>query len=30
MDFIDALDEINPNDLIFLDESGANLGMTSE
>lgn len=30
MDFIDAVDEINPNDLIFLDESGANLGMTSD
>ena len=30
MDYIDSVNEIDPNNLIFLDESGANLGMTSE
>jgi transposase len=29
-DYIDAVEEIDPNDLIFLDESGSNLGMTSD
>lgn len=27
---MDAVSEINPDDLVFLDESGANLGMTSD
>ncbi len=27
---MDSVSEIDPNDLIFLDESGANLGMTSD
>ena len=30
MDYIDTVSEIDPNDLVFLDESGANLGMTSD
>jgi transposase len=29
MDYMDAVNEIDPEKLIFLDESGANLGMTS-
>jgi len=30
MDFIDAVEEIDPNNLIFIDESGSHLGMTSD
>ena len=30
IDYMDAVSEIDPNDLIFLDESGAHLGMTSD
>lgn len=30
MDYLDTVSEINPDDLVFLDESGANLGMTSD
>ncbi len=30
IDFIDSVEEIDPNNLIFLDESGAHLGMTSD
>lgn len=30
MDFIDALEVIDPMDLVFIDESGAHLGMTSD
>jgi transposase len=29
MDYMDSVSEINPEKLIFIDESGANLGMTS-
>lgn len=29
MDYMDSVSEIDPEKLIFLDESGANLGMTS-
>jgi transposase len=30
MDYMDSVNEIDPKDLIFLDESGANLGMTTD
>jgi transposase len=30
MDYIDSVSEIEPENLIFIDESGANLGMTSD
>lgn len=30
MDYLDTVSEINPDDLVFIDESGANLGMTSD
>jgi len=29
-DYLDSIDEIEPSDIIFIDESGANLGMTND
>jgi transposase len=30
MDYIDAMEEVDPKNIIVIDESGANLGMTNE